>query len=158
MADLTAAIGKTLEQAWLSLVQKLDFPITADVTRRAWRDGSQSVAPPEVVVQAQRCVSEFGLQGPLYACDVSLIACTYAPDDDDQADLLAILGDLQALGIETTPVELTAAMSNLTCHGIQYADETASQDGDFQRLSVDLVCHVQASLAEPTTTTTTTTT
>lgn len=155
MADLTTQIEGALETAWLALVNRVAFGYT--VNRRGWRDGSAAMTLPSVVVQAQRAVPELGMRGPLYAVPVSIIAYTHANDDESQAVLNSLHGTLEKLAANTTEAELTAVATNFVVHGIQYVDGTIDFDGTKQGLSVDLVCHIQAVLADVSTTTTTTT-
>lgn len=165
MAQLAEQIGKALEDGWKAILSPIAFDLGVNdqgaaqtVDMRTWRDGSSDLAPPSVIIQAQRAVSEFGMNGPLFSVNMSLVAISYAPDDADQTDLNSIAGDIEGAVINTTVAELTAACSNVTVHGIEFVDETVDFNDNRQAISVDLVCHIQIDSAMPTTTTTTTTT
>ena len=165
MGQLTNQIGEAVEGGWYALVKPIAFALGVNdqgtaqtVDLRTWRNGATDLALPAVVVQAQQVRSEFGMNGPLFAVNLSLMTITYAPDDADQTDLNSIAGDLEGLAINTTPDELTVAMTNVTCHGIEFSDETIEFAENRQTLSVDLIIHIQIDSAMPTTTTTTTST
>jgi hypothetical protein len=153
MGSLNTQIAAATELAFMALVNRAAFGRA--VQRVAWRDGSVDWTPPSVVVKAGD-VKEAPC-APLYSVRVSLTAYTYAPEDENQAALNAIHGDLEALAANITITALTAAATNLIIHGVDVVGSQDTAGDELQGLSVDLDVSVEAEFAAFTTTTTTTT-
>lgn len=154
MGSLNTQIGAAVEAAFLTLLNRAAFGYT--VSRRAWRSDSTVASFPAVVVKATDVKED--PCAPLYLCRVSLTAYTYSPDDEAQAALNSIHGDLEALATTTTAAALTALASNVTIHAIDVVGEQESAGDEVQSLSVELDVSVQAEFSSFTTSTTTSTT
>ena len=156
MADVTEQLERAIELAWLDHVNRLDFGI--EVVRIAYRDLSVDVDYPAVIVEAGSATPEHGLNGPLYAVGVALTALTYIDDDADQAQMLAIQTQLERLARNIALDALTSVGAGVIFDGNELAGTPEDSEGTIQSKAVEMICHVQADLAAPSTTTTTTTT
>jgi len=144
-------LQEQLESAWATTINRVSFDSSPVV--RGWRDGSQNVTYPAVIVQAQ-----FPAYGPipdkLWEVVVSLITLTYAPDDDDQSVLNEVADKVFRQAVKVSRATLEGRLNNIPVHGIYLDNGDQEADAEEQRKVTNMRCHIEADIAAPTTTTT----
>lgn len=148
-------LQEQIELGIKALLKRVDYAYNAPV--RAWRDGSQAVTYPIIVVQAQ--IPEYGaIPELLWDVIVTVMAITYTADDEDQSQLNAIHDEAYRQMLTVTSAQLQAECTDVIIHGIFQEGGAADVDESTQRKAVDFRVMCEASAIDPTTTSTTTTT
>lgn len=151
MAD---KIQNQLESAFHDLISEVDFG-SYDPVLRQWREGSEGVDYPAVIVQSGPLSQGAGI-GRTWENVISLLSLTYAPDDQDQEALNSIHDQVLRRVLTVTKDQVQAKVSGFTVHGVFLEDTSATAEDNEQRQAVDIRIYIEADLSNVSTTTTTT--
>jgi hypothetical protein len=118
---------KTLEDAYIALVQGIQYIIDNSINVRNFEDNNTTVNPPAVIVN---CNSFRRLEpnADYYESEVDFICFTYIQDDKARAQLRALQGEIFDFARSLAPATL-ATQSGLTIDGL-VMDDAGEQERD----------------------------
>ena len=117
----------TLENAYISLVDGIQYVIDNSVNIRNFSDNSKEVNPPAVIVNCnpfRRLEPNYNY----YECETDFICFTYMKEDEDRAILRALQGEIFDFIRDLLPATL-ATESGLTIDGL-VMDDAGEQERD----------------------------
>ena len=118
---------KTLEDAYIALVQGIQYIIDNSVNVRNFEDNNTTVNPPAVIVNCNP-FRRLEPNADYYESEVDFICFTYIQDDKARAQLRTLQGEIFDFARSLAPATL-ATQSGLTIDGL-VMDDAGEQERD----------------------------